>query len=82
MDPFARLSEDNHDQITQYLKFLRVKKDSTLRGMTRDVRDMKSDRLQDDMYSREEVDDFVDHLSSQINVCLHFMKWLFHIQTQ
>lgn len=73
MNPFNELSEDNHDQIRKYLRFFRQKKDGILRGINREFVDIKTDRLNEDMYSKEDVNEFADYLSSAIKVCAHFI---------
>lgn len=66
--PFANLSEENHEQIRKYLRFLRNKKDGILRSLQREIEDIRSDRLTEDMYSRDDMNDFVDFLASAIKV--------------
>jgi hypothetical protein len=68
MNPFNELSEDNHDQIRKYLRFFRQKKDGILRGIGREFADIKTDRLNEDMYSKDDVNEFADYLSSAIKV--------------
>lgn len=70
MDPFNSLSEDNHDQIRKYLRFFRQKKESILRSLQREVTEIKNDRLNEDMYSREDMEEFTDFLFSAIRVSL------------
>lgn len=67
-NPFASLSEENHNQILKYLRFLRSKKDSMLRSLQREVDDIKADRLNEDVYSREDMLEFADILTSAIRV--------------
>jgi hypothetical protein len=64
--PFASLSEENHEQIRKYLRFLRNKKDAILRSLQREIEDIRSDRLTEDMYSRDDMNEFVDFLTSSI----------------
>eukprot|EP01042_Synura_sphagnicola_P016964 gene16964-21444_t len=64
--PFSNLSEENHEQIRKYLRFLRNKKDGILRSLQREIEDIRSDRLTEDMYSRDDVNEFVDFLTSAI----------------
>lgn len=67
-NPFASLSEENHDQIRKYLRFLRNKKDGMLRSLQREIDDIKSDRLEEDVYSKDDVHEFADFLTSAIRV--------------
>eukprot|EP01031_Cornospumella_fuschlensis_P036848 gene36848-44698_t len=66
MDPFNSLSLENHDQIRKYLRFFRQKKDGILRSLQREVNDIKGDRLNEDMYTKEDVQEFADFLMSAI----------------
>ncbi len=68
--PFSHLSDENHESIRKYLKFFRQKKDSLLRDVQREINDIKADRLNEDMYSREDVVEFADFLESAIKVSL------------
>lgn len=67
-NPFASLSEDNQDQIRKYLRFLRNKKDGMLRALQLEIDDVKGDRLHEDVYTKEDVQDFADFLTSAIRV--------------
>lgn len=67
-NPFSTLSDDNHEQIRKYLKFFRLKKDGMLRALQREIDEIKADRLNEDMYTREDVSEFADFLSSAIKV--------------
>lgn len=66
MNPFASLSPENEEQIRKYLRFFRQKKDATLRTINSEFDDAVQGRLNDDMYSKEDVLDFVDFLKSSI----------------
>ncbi len=68
MNPFNDLSEDNHDQIRKYLRFFRQKKEGILRAVNREFTDVKADRLNEDMYSKDDVHEFADFLASAIRV--------------
>ena len=70
MDPFSRLGDENRDQVRKYLHFLRSKKDNVLRALKHEISDTQNDRLQDNMYSREEMEEYTDALASHINVSL------------
>lgn len=69
--PFGDLSEGNHEQIRKYLRFFRNKKDGILRAVNREFNDVKSDRLHEDMYSKDDVHEFADFLASAIRVRSH-----------
>lgn len=75
--PFSNLSEENHEQIRKYLRFLRNKKDGILRSLQREIEDIRSDRLTEDMYSRDDVNEFVDFLTSAIKVPAYLSPSLF-----
>ena len=66
--PFANLSDENHEQIRKYLKFFRVKKDAILRTLQREMDEIKADRLNEDMYTQNDVNDFADFLGSAVKV--------------
>lgn len=70
MDPFNSLSAENHEQIRKYLKFFRQKKESILRSLQLEVQEIKNERLNEDMYSREDMEEFTDFLFSAIRVSL------------
>lgn len=66
--PFSSLSEENHESIRKYLKFFRQKKDAVLRDIQREINDINADRLNEDMYTRDDVIEFADFLASAIKV--------------
>ncbi len=66
--PFASLSEENHESIRKYLKFFRQKKEALLRDVQREISDIKADRLNEDMYTRDDVEEFADFLASGVKV--------------
>ncbi len=67
-NPFASLSEDNQDQIRKYLRFLRNKKDGMVRALQLEIDDIKTERLHEDMFTKEDVHEFADFLTSAIRV--------------
>lgn len=67
-NPFSDLSPDNHDQVLKYLRFFRQKRDGVLREMLRELDDIKSDRLDEDMFSREEAHEYADYVASAVRV--------------
>ena len=68
MDPFGGLSDTNNDQIRKYLRFFQQKKESLMRSLTAEFSDAKMDKLNEDMYSKDDVEDFADFLSSAVKV--------------
>ncbi len=65
MNPFGNLSEENHAQITKYLKFLRAKKESIVRTIGNEFQDAKTDRLSGEtMFSSNEMEDYTDFLEA------------------
>lgn len=68
MNPFDELNSDNHDQIRRYLRFFRQKKDGVVRDIEREFADVKNDRLDETMFTREDMIEYSDFLSSAITV--------------
>jgi hypothetical protein len=66
--PFENLSSDNHAQIRQYLRFFRQKKDGILRDIDREFADIKSDKLDETMFTREDMLEYSDFIASAIQV--------------
>lgn len=66
MNPFNELSEVNGEQIRRYLKFFRQKKDGYLRAAVGEFQECKADRLSEDMFSREDVEEIIDYLQSAL----------------
>lgn len=62
--PFADLSGENHDQIRKYLSFFRNKKDGIVRTAHREIMDVRDDRLNQDMYTRDDVEELFEVISS------------------
>ena len=58
------LSNDSRNQMVKYLKFFRDKKESSLRQIEKEFSDVKMDRLNEDMYSREDIEEILDFLKS------------------
>lgn len=70
MDPFGNLSDENQEQIRKFLRFLKQKHDGIVRSVANEINDIKNDRLQDEMFSREDMKDFSDVISSTMKVSL------------
>lgn len=65
-NPFAELGDESVDQIRKYLRFFRQKRDGIVRMIAREFDDAKADRIHEDMYSREDMEEFADFLKSCI----------------
>ena len=66
MNPFSNLTDENHEQIRKYLKFLRSKKESILRAVGNEFREAKASRLAGEtMFSIEDVEQFTDFLAME-----------------
>jgi len=79
MNPFGHLSEENDDQIRKYLKFFRQKKDGIIRSINREFVDIKSDKLDEEVYTKDDVSEYTDFLASAIKVqlllfCLEYVR--------
>lgn len=68
MNPFEDLSQDNHDQIRKYLRFFRQKKDGIIRDIDREFEDIRNDKLEETMFTKEDMLEYSDYLSSAIKV--------------
>ena len=68
MNPFDSLSNENHDQIQKYLKFFGQKKEGLLRTINIEFNDARADKLNESMYSKEDVEDFCDFLAVAVKV--------------
>ena len=68
MDPFGNLSFENGQQIRKYLRFFAQKKEGIVRTINNEFTDAKTDKLNEDMYTREDIDDFCDFLSTAVRV--------------
>lgn len=55
---------DSHVEMVKFLKFFRGKKEASMRIVDKEFQDVKFDRLQEDMYSKEDVEDILDFLCS------------------
>ena len=68
MDPFGGLSDENGAQIRKYLRFFAQKKDGILRSIQNEFADSKADKLHEDVYTRDDVEDFCDFLATSVRV--------------
>lgn len=67
-NPFADLSEHNIAQIAKYLKFFRSKRDAALRSVDNEFHHIKQDKLNEDMFTKEEMEDFADFMLATVRV--------------
>jgi hypothetical protein len=68
VNPFGDLSVENHEQIRRYIRFFRQKKDGMLRQISNEFADAKSDKLHEDMFTRDDMEEFSDFLASAVRV--------------
>jgi hypothetical protein len=68
MNAFGSLSDQNHDQIRKYLRFFRQKKEGILRSIQREINDIKSERLNEDVFTKEDMLDIIEFLGSAVKV--------------
>ena len=77
MNPLNRLTEDNQEQVRRYLRFFRQKKDGISRGLSNEFNELKSDALKnDDVFSRDDVEDYSDNIRSAIKVCITYLDMI------
>mmetsp|Transcript_4408 Transcript_4408/g.6074 ORF Transcript_4408/g.6074 Transcript_4408/m.6074 type:complete len:286 (-) Transcript_4408:436-1293(-) len=89
METLKDLNPEHQDQIRQFLKFFRSKREVALQALSHDFEDIKSDRLYEDMYSQDDVVDLLDNLfemtqstvktelANTVNMTVLLMKQLF-----
>lgn len=65
-NPFSGLTELNINQIAKYLRFFRQKKDSLLRTINNEFNDMKDDKLNDEMYTKEDTVEFANFMQASV----------------
>jgi hypothetical protein len=68
MNPLQNLRPASNIEVRKYLKFFRQKRDSALRSIDNEFSSISSNRLVDDVYSKEDVEDIVDFLQSSMRV--------------
>lgn len=66
MNPLTNLSPGNLNEVKKFLRFLKLKRDGTVRSLTREFSDAKSDRLSENLFSREDMEDYSDYLASEV----------------
>jgi hypothetical protein len=82
MNPFGHLSDENDEQLRKYLKFFRHKKEGILRSITREFQDISNDKLTEEMYTKDDVMEYTDFLSSAIvvtDIIMLFIKKLLNL---
>lgn len=67
-NPFQSLSDENQDQIRKYLRFFRAKKDGLLRAIQLEINDIKAEKLNEEMFTKEDLLEYTDFLTSAIRV--------------
>lgn len=72
MNLFSDLNAENHDQILKYLRFFRHKKDGILHDIEREFTNLKNDRLDEDMFTRDDMIDFSEFVAQAIQVVIVF----------
>jgi hypothetical protein len=72
LNPFGDLSEDNHAQIRRYLRFFRQKRDGLLRAISNEFSDAKSDKLNDDMFTRDDMEEYTEFIASAVRVSINY----------
>lgn len=66
------LSEDNQIQLQKYLRFFRQKRDGLQRTLQDDFRDAKADKSDEDVFTKDDVMDFVDSISGKTRSTVGF----------
>ncbi|KAG5178000.1 hypothetical protein JKP88DRAFT_264836 [Tribonema minus] len=60
---FCTLTPEHEEQIRFYLRFMRAKRDIALQQLDNEFQDIKNDRLMEQMYPQDEVENILDDLS-------------------
>lgn len=68
MNPFEDLSPDNTDHIRKYIRFFRQKREGIVRDIDREMSDIRSDRLDESVFSKEDMLEYADMLESAVRV--------------
>lgn len=71
MNPFSSLDADGVDNLRRYLRFFRQKREGLVRTVAREFEDAKADRIHEDVYSREEMEEFADYLKSSLTTLVN-----------
>jgi leucine zipper transcription factor-like protein 1 len=58
------VSIDSRTEMVKYLNFFRKRKETSLRTVDKEFSDARSDKLVEEMYSREDVEDILDFIQS------------------
>ena len=64
--PFKGLNEQGANALSKYLRFFRAKKDGLIRTILRECDETREHHLHEDMYSKEEVENFADFLVGSV----------------
>ncbi len=76
-NPFGDLSGDNITQITKYLKFFRQKKDGILRSIANEFDHVKTEKIYEEMYSKDDVVDFISLLLDSTRFFINAPTYLY-----
>ncbi len=68
MEVISGLNDTNQAQISKYLKYFRQKRESSIKLVNAEIKDVKNDRLNEDVYSKDDVEDVLDFLNSALRV--------------
>lgn len=71
MNPFSSLDANGVDNLRRYLRFFRQKREGLVRTVAREFEDAKADRIHEDVYSREEMEEFADYLKSSLTTLVN-----------
>jgi hypothetical protein len=62
--------DDPSDQLKKYLRFFRMKQDGIIRAIKNEINEVQHEKLHEEMYTKDDVTDFADYVSSTIQVPL------------
>ena len=68
MHPFTHLTHENSEQLRKYLRFFRQKREGIIRSMQREFMDIKIDKLNEEVYTKDDVSEIIDFTASAIKV--------------
>ena len=67
-NPFTHLTHENSEQLRKYLRFFRQKREGIIRSMHREFMDIKVDKLNEEVYTKDDVSEIIDFTASAIKV--------------
>ncbi len=62
------LTEDNREEVKAYLKFFKNKQEALQRSLTYELNELQSNRLTEEVYSKEDVEEYHHLLSNTMKV--------------